>query len=86
MPQIIPINQLKNTAAISEKCNASAEPIFVTKNGYGDMVLMSMKLYEQTMAKLHVAEAINASVREVEAGAKLIDGKEAFEALRVNYE
>ena len=86
MPQIIPINQLKNTSAISEKCNASVEPIFVTKNGYGDMVLMSMKLYEQTMAKLHAAEAINSSVREVEQGAEPIDGKSAMQRLRAKYE
>ena len=37
MPQIIPIRDLKNTATISEKCNSSKEPIFITKIGYGDI-------------------------------------------------
>ena len=39
MPQIIPIKELKNTSEISEKVHASEEPIFVTRNGYGDMVI-----------------------------------------------
>ncbi len=46
MAQIIPIKDLKDTAALSARVNASEEPIFVTKNGYGDMVIMSMKVYE----------------------------------------
>lgn len=51
MPQIIPIKELKNTSEISEMCHDSDEPIYVTKNGYGDMVIMSMELYEQTIGK-----------------------------------
>lgn len=47
MPKIIPIKDLKNTAEISELCNNSNEPIYITKNGYGDMVIMSIKTYEQ---------------------------------------
>ena len=47
MPQIIPIRDLKNTAEISEMCRRSNEPVFVTKNGYGDMVIMSMETYEK---------------------------------------
>ena len=54
MPHIIPIKELKNTSTISEKCHSSNEPIFITKNGYGDMVLMSIELFEKTqnMSKL----------------------------------
>ena len=43
MPHIIPIRDLKDTAKVSELCHKTGEPIFITKNGYGDMVLMSMK-------------------------------------------
>ena len=46
MPRIIPIRDLKNTAAISQMCNESTEPIYVTKNGYGDMVVLSMEAFE----------------------------------------
>lgn len=46
MPQIIPIKDLKNTSEISDMCHKTDEPIYITKNGYGDMVIMSMEIYE----------------------------------------
>ena len=49
MPRIVPIRDLKNTTAISTLCPEDEEPIFVTKNGYGDMVLMSMETYEKSL-------------------------------------
>ena len=52
MPQIIPIKELKNTSEISEMCHGADEPIYITKNGYGDMVIMSMEVYEQMMRKI----------------------------------
>ena len=51
MPQIIPIKDLRDTNKISDLCSNSNEPIFVTKNGYGDMVVMSMKTYEEKLAR-----------------------------------
>ncbi len=51
MPQIIPIKELKDTSAISELCHKAEEPIFITKNGYGDMVLMSTELFEAMQRK-----------------------------------
>lgn len=36
MPQIIPIKELKNTSEISELCHSVSEPVYVTKNGYGN--------------------------------------------------
>lgn len=47
MPRIIPIRDLKNTAAVSQMCSESKEPVYITKNGYGDMVIMSMEAYEE---------------------------------------
>lgn len=47
MPQIVPIRDLKNTTKISLLCHESDEPIFITKNGYGDMVIMSMESFEK---------------------------------------
>ena len=49
MPKIIPIKDLKNTSDISEMCHRTDEPIYVTKNGYGDMVIMSMESDESRM-------------------------------------
>ncbi len=44
MPKIIPIRDLKDTTAVSALCHATDEPIFVTKNGYNDIVMMSAEV------------------------------------------
>ena len=49
MPQIRPITDLRNTNEISEICNAKKEPVFITKNGYGDLVIMSIATYESML-------------------------------------
>ena len=64
LPKVLPINELKNTANISKICKESNVPIIITKNGYSDMVLMSVELYEQTMAKLQVAIKINEALKD----------------------
>ena len=46
MPTIIPIKELKNTAEISKLCDEKNEPVFVTKNGYGDLVVMSQDCFD----------------------------------------
>ena len=46
MPQIRPITDLRNTNEISDICHARREPVFITKNGYGDLVVMSIETYE----------------------------------------
>ncbi|MBI9008464.1 MAG: type II toxin-antitoxin system Phd/YefM family antitoxin [Tenericutes bacterium] len=64
MPQIIPIRELKNTASISKYVNESNEPVFVTKNGYGSMVIMSIEVYEREIAKNQIIELINDSLKD----------------------
>lgn len=54
MPQIIPMKDLRNTNSISELCHAKQEPIFVTKNGYGDLVIMNIKTYERITQTSHI--------------------------------
>lgn len=81
MPRIIPIRDLKNTAAISQMCNESNEPIYITKNGYGDMVLMSMKAYEEKMWLLDVYAKLDKAEDEVKNG-KAVDARCALRALR----
>ena len=84
MPRIIPIRDLKNTAAISQMCNESTEPIYVTKNGYGDMVLMSMKAYEEKLMMLELYEKLAIAEEEVTNG-KTKDGVAALQKLREKY-
>ncbi len=53
MPIIRPISDLRNNFnAISDVCHNNAEPVFITKNGQGDLVVMSMALYERQQAQL----------------------------------
>ena len=66
MPQIIPIKDLKNTSEISDMCHKSEEPIYVTKNGYGDMVIMSMEIYENAMRRFAMYRDIEISERQIE--------------------
>lgn len=68
MPQIIPIKDLKNTSEISDMCHRSDEPIYITKNGYGDMVIMGMEVYEKTMRQLAVYRDVELSERQIETG------------------
>lgn len=84
MPQIIPIRDLKNTSEISQRCHASNEPIFVTKNGYGDMVIMSMKMYEEKMSMLDVYSKLIAAEEQLAEG-KVIDGDVSLKSLREKY-
>ena len=84
MPQIVPIKELKNTNRISQMCHEAHEPIYVTKNGYGDMVIMSMEAYERQMV-LAEAEAKLAAAEEQVAAGNVLDAKKAFAALREKY-
>ena len=81
MPRIIPIRDLRDTTKISEMCNASNEPIFVTKNGYGDMVVMSISAYEQELARADMYRKIMEGKTQADRG-ELIDGEAALNGLR----
>ena len=84
MPEIIPIRDLKNTNAISQRCHETAEPIFVTKNGYGDMVIMSMEIYESAMKQLAMYRDIEISEKQIEAG-QVKDARTALRETRAKY-
>lgn len=84
MPQIIPIRDLKNTSEISELCHAAGEPIFVTKNGYGDMVVMSIEAYEERMRMLDVYAKLAAAEEEIKTG-KVRNAESSVKELREKY-
>lgn len=85
MPQIIPIRDLKNTSEISQMCHSSKEPIFITKNGYGDMVIMSMEAYEQAMYMNDIYIKLQTAERSVSDG-ELSDAFESLREIRKQYE
>ncbi len=84
MPRIIPIRDLKDTAAISRMCGESAEPIYITKNGYGDMVIMSMKAYEEKISMLDVYNKLAEAEEGLHEG-KIVDARAALKELRAKY-
>lgn len=84
MPRIIPIRDLKDTAAISQMCGESKEPVYITKNGYGDMVIMSMKAYEEKMWLLDVYAKLAEAEVEVRNG-KTVDARTALKELRAKH-
>ena len=84
MPQIIPIRDLKKTAEISDMCHNSEEHIYITKNGYGDMVIMSMETYEKNMRKYLKYKDIEVSEKEIEEG-KVKEAKSALQGMRAKY-
>lgn len=81
MPQIRPITDLRNTTEISELCHSRQEPVFITKNGYGDLVVMSIEAYEALVENAQIDTAIAEAEAEVQRG-ELLDAKEALSALR----
>ena len=77
MPHIIPIRDLKDTMKVSELCHSYQEPIYVTKNGYGDMVLMSMEVFEAMNRRAEIYRELAISEKQFEAG----EARDAFDAL-----
>lgn len=82
MPQIIPMKDLQNTDAISERCHATHEPLFVTKDGYGDLVVMSMETYDAWKNGNRIDQEIACSEHELEQGGELLDARDALQKLR----
>ena len=84
MPQIIPIKDLKNTSEISDMCHSTEDPIYVTKKGFGAMVIMSMEMYESAMKQLAMYRDIEISEKQIEAG-QVKDARTALRETRAKY-
>ena len=84
MPRIIPIKDIKNTGAISQMCREVDEPIFITKNGYGEMVIMSMKMYEEKLYMQDIFHKLAEAEADVAAG-RTKNAKESLKRIREKY-
>ena len=82
MPQIIPIKDLKDTSYISEMCHKAEEPIYITKNGYGDMVVMSIELFESLQRKWNMYSDIELSEQQIKEE-KTKDARKALSAIQL---
>ena len=85
MPQIRPITDLRKTTEISEICHAKREPIFITKNGYGDLVVMSVETYEEMIETARIDAAISEAEKEFAEEGPLLDARETLSGLRRKY-
>ena len=86
MPQIIPVTVLQDTEDITELCLRSQEPVFLTRNGYGALVLMKIGHYEKLVAASSLAGNILDAEKEVEGKEMLADAGEALMGLGRKYE
>ena len=78
MPTIRPMADLRDTAKISELCYEKDEPVFITKNGTGHLVVMSMETYDRQFGLLEVYRKLGAAEDQVAHGVPLPEGDEVF--------
>ena len=84
MPIIVPIKEMKDTAKVSSLAHSLSEPIFVTKNGYGDIVLMSIETYERTMLTNDLINKLYEAEKDIQEG-KTQDALEHLDLLKTRY-
>ena len=73
-----------STSNISEMCHKADEPIYITKNGYGDMVLMSIELFEKTQKKWNMYSDIEQSEQQIKEG-RIKDARKSLSAVKEKY-
>lgn len=82
--QIIPMRDLKNTVEVERRCAEENGPVFVTKNGYGRLVVMDIDYYEKTMRKMDEAITILDGLKDVKSG-NTVEGDAAISNIRSKY-
>lgn len=82
--KIIPMRDLKNTVEIERLCAEENGPVFVTKNGYGRLVVMDIDYYEKTMRKMCEAQTILDGMEDIKSG-NTLDGDTAISNIKNKY-
>lgn len=82
--QIVPMRDLKNTVEIEKKCAEAQGPVFVTKNGYGRLVVMDIDYFERTISRIYEAKEINEGLDDA-ANGRVKDGDTVMSAMREKY-
>ena len=83
MNMIRPVSDLRNNFAdISKTVHETDQPVFLTKNGYGDMVVMSMEAFEKLQFESEVYFKLKAAEREAELTDQRYSSKEVLKALK----
>jgi prevent-host-death family protein len=83
MPKIVPISDLRNNISeISSICHQDAEPVYVTKNGKGDLVVTSMRYFERMQAQLDLYDKLAVAEAELVNGVATIPHDEVMKEIR----
>ena len=83
MPLIRPMRE--DTSKISDLAHSVREPIFITKNGYNDLVVMSSELYDKLMEINRIDYAIYEAEQEMHHGAEAVLAESVFDQLEKKY-
>ena len=87
MPNILPISDLRNNFnAISEICHSNAEPVYITKNGKGDLVVMSIASFEQLQNKLDLYEKLSVAEAQSAYNTETVSHMDLISMLRSKYD
>ena len=83
MSLIRPVSDLRNNfAEISKIVHETAQPVFLTKNGFGDMVVLSMEAYENFQFESEVYFKLREAEREAEMTKQRFSSKDVLKAMR----
>lgn len=83
MKLIRPVSDLRNNFAdISKTVHETKQPIFLTKNGFGDMVVMSMESYEDLQFESEVYFKLREAEQEAQMTNKRFSSKDVLKSLR----
>ena len=83
MNMIRPVSDLRNNFAdISNTVNETAQPVFLTKNGYGDMVVLSMEAFENLQFESEVYFKLQEAEKEAELTDQRYSSKDVLKAMK----
>lgn len=83
MTHIRPVSDLRNNfAAISKIVHETSEPVYLTKNGYGDMVVMSIEAYENKLFESEIYFKLKEAELEAKSTDERYSHKEVLKDLR----
>ena len=83
MKMIRPVSDLRNNfAEISKTVHETSQPVFLTKNGYGDMVVLSMEAYENLQFESEVYFKLREAEKEAELTNARYSSKEVLKAMQ----
>ena len=83
MNMIRPVSDLRNNfAEISKTVHETAQPVFLTKNGYGDMVVRSMEAFENLQFESEIYFKLQAAERKAELSSERYSSKDVLKAMK----